>query len=325
MIKPTKKVPPLSYWLNWLDLVKSKRPEMPKKKYSVTFVDHRLSDVLFKDWLKETTVLPDVITALKQLILEIWVKVCQQVTRKVKNILVDLTIFQKIIIFTQEICFDRENFFLDLLSIDWDDNIDENNVNTSFENFHSEISKLLDKYMPLKKISNREFKRTYKPWITDGILNSINRKDKLYNKYVKTKNKTTKEELHKDYKMLQNHVNELNYYGKYFAKYTNNIKKIWQGIKAIVNIKSKNYNSPTSIEVGNKLVTNPIDICNNFNDYFSTIAENILTSSKHPILNSFDKYLTNSPENSFVFEPCDPSEVNLLINQLNPSKSSGPN
>ena len=98
-----------------------------------------------------------------------------------------------------------------------------------------------------------------------------------------------------------------------------------KGIKAIVNIKSKNYNSPTSIGVGNKLVTNPIDICNNFNDYFSTIAENILTSSKHPILNSFDKYLTNSPENSFVFEPCDPSEVNLLINQLNPSKSSGPN
>ena len=66
-------------------------------------------------------------------------------------------------------------------------------------------------------------------------------------------------------------------------------------------------------------------ICNNFNDYFSTIAENILTSSKHPILNSFDKYLTNSPENSSVFEPCDPSEVNLLINQLNPLKSSGPN
>ena len=38
------------------------------------------------------------------------------------------------------------------------------------ENFLSEINKLLDKYMPLKKISNREFKRTYKPWITDGIL-----------------------------------------------------------------------------------------------------------------------------------------------------------
>ena len=227
--------------------------------------------------------------------------------------------------------FDRENIFLDLLSIDWDDNIDENNVNTSFENFLSEINKILDKYMPLKKISNREFKRTYKPWITDGILNSINRKDKLYNKYVKTKNKTAKEELHKDYKMLRNQVNELirlskkNYYGKYFEKHTNNIKKIWQGIKTIVNIKSKNYNSPTSIEVGNKLVTNPIDICNNFNDYFSTIAENFLTSSKHPILNSFDKYLTNSLENSFVFEPCDPTEVNLLINQLNPSKSSGPN
>ena len=34
------------------------------------------------------------------------------------------------------------------------------------------------------------------------------------------------------------------------------------------------------------------------------------------------KYLTNPSGNSFVFEPCDPSEVNILINQLNPSKSS---
>ena len=96
------------------------------------------------------------------------------------------------IIYTRDLQnLDGENFFLDLLSIDWDDNIDENNVNTSFENFLSEINKLLDRYMPLKKISNREFKRTYKPWITDGILNSINRKDELYNKYVKTKNKIT--------------------------------------------------------------------------------------------------------------------------------------
>ena len=30
-------------------------------------------------------------------------------------------------------------------------------------NFLSKINKLLDKYMPLKKISNKEFKGTYNP------------------------------------------------------------------------------------------------------------------------------------------------------------------
>ena len=96
-------------------------------------------------------------------------------------------------------------------------------------------------------------------------------------------------------------------------------------IKEIVNIKSKNYNSPTSIEVGNSTVTNSSDICNNFKDYVSSIAESILKSDKHPILKSYDKYLTSSPDNSFVFEPRDPSGVNMLIYQLNLTKSSGTN
>ena len=57
----------------------------------------------------------------------------------------------------------------------------------------------------------------------------------------------------------------------------------------------------SSIEVGNSMVTNSSDICNNCNYYFSSIAESILKSNKHPILISYDKYLTNSPDNSFVF------------------------
>ena len=46
--------------------------------------------------------------------------------------------------------------------------------------------------MPLRKLSNKEFKRVYKPWITNGIVNSISRKNKLYNKYTKTKDNAQK-------------------------------------------------------------------------------------------------------------------------------------
>ena len=38
---------------------------------------------------------------------------------------------------------------------------------------------------------------------------------------------------------------------KYFTKNSNNLKKIWKGIKEIINIKSKNYDIPTCIQVGN--------------------------------------------------------------------------
>ena len=101
--------------------------------------------------------------------------------------------------------------------------------------------------MPLRKLSNKEFKRMYKPWIANGIFNSISRKNKsLYNKYTKTKDNAQKIIYFEEYKILRNTINELvrtskkAYYESFFTEHNNNIKKVWQGIKEIVNIKSKN-------------------------------------------------------------------------------------
>ena len=75
-------------------------------------------------------------------------------------------------IYTRELNnFDRENFLMDILAVDWDSSIIEDDANLSFNLFLDTTNKIIDKYMPLKKMSNREFKRRYKPWITNGILN----------------------------------------------------------------------------------------------------------------------------------------------------------
>ena len=105
-----------------------------------------------------------------------------------------------------------------------------------------------------------------------------------------------------------------------------NVKcKIWIGIKNIINIKPKDHNSPNCIEVDNELVTDNTDICNNFNKYFTTVADKILRNNKTPIRKTFDKYLPERNSMSFAFEPCTPNEVYLLVEQLNPSKGTGPN
>ena len=59
-------------------------------------------------------------------------------------------------------------------------------------NLFESTSKVIDDYIPLRKIINKEFKRRFKPWISKGILTSINRKNKLYKKYIKCKNNETK-------------------------------------------------------------------------------------------------------------------------------------
>ena len=58
------------------------------------------------------------------------------------------------------------------------------------------------KYITLEKISKKDHKRKYKPWITHGILTSMKRRDKL----LRTKTAEFKSTLYNEYKTLRNHI-----------------------------------------------------------------------------------------------------------------------
>ena len=225
----------------------------------------------------------------------------------------------------------RDKFMMELASIDMKEVLIENNPETSMNNLLDEANKLIDEIYPSRKLSKKEFKQTLKPWITKGIIISIKRKDELFHKYLNCKNAVQKQEIHIEYKALKNRITSLihfskkEHYSKYFNQYSNNIKKVWKGIKGIINIKTKDHNSPNCIEVNDEIVTDNTDICNKFNDYFSSVADKILQKNKTPISTSFDKFMPKSNPNSFVFEPSTPNEVFLLINQLNINKGTGPN
>ena len=110
---------------------------------------------------------------------------------------------------------DYVNFFLDLLAIDMAEISNSPNANDAFIKPFESTSNVIDEYIPLRKITNNEFKRRYKPWISKGILISINRKNKLYyNKYIKCANNELKIQIFNKYKILKNQVNELVRLGK---------------------------------------------------------------------------------------------------------------
>ena len=95
--------------------------------------------------------------------------------------------------------FDRENFILDLLNVDWPSIIsgEKKDPNYSTNSFEDTINSLLDKYLPLKKLTKKEFKQQFKPWITFGIRESMRRREKLYKKFINAKNVDIKEEYNK--------------------------------------------------------------------------------------------------------------------------------
>ena len=71
-------------------------------------------------------------------------------------------------------------------------------------------------------------------------------------------------------------IGKKSYYQKYFAENKDNLQKIWKGIKEIINIKSKNFDYPTCLQVGDINITDPTAITNYFNDYFTSIADEIM-------------------------------------------------
>ena len=129
--------------------------------------------------------------------------------------------------------FDRENFILDLLNVDWPSIIsgEKKDPNYSINSFEDTINSLLEKYLPLKKLTKKEFKQQFKPWITFGIRKSIRRREKLYKKFINAKNVDIKEEYNKAYKELRNHIVTLcrqskkMHYQSFFTENSNNAKK----------------------------------------------------------------------------------------------------
>ena len=227
--------------------------------------------------------------------------------------------------------FGKVNFILELRNINWNSIIDigKEDPNYSFNSYEVTLGTLIDKYMPLKKLTKKEIKQQYKPWITNGIRISIKRREKYYKKFIKGKNEITKEDHHKKYKELRNQIVTLcrqskkMHCHKFFSENANNAKNTWKGIKSIINVNSTMRSQPTSLLVNNELINEPNKIANEFNNYFSTIAINLQSKIYHHG-QDFTKYLNNRNQNNFFISPTDKDEIVNIINNISLNKAVGP-
>ena len=183
----------------------------------------------------------------------------------------------------------------------------------------------------MTKVTQKEFKRKYKPWITDFILHKISQKNNVFKEYIKCTDPNRKPNLHKKYKALKNEVTLLtrnsktNYYHNYFSRNKENLRKTWQAIKEIINIKSKASIDITCISNGTEYITDPTLIANKFNKFYTSIAENILKKRKFGGKKNYNDYLGNQLPNSFVIHECEENEIKHILKSLSPHKAYGPN
>ena len=181
-----------------------------------------------------------------------------------------------------------------------------------------------------KRINKYKLKFKSKPWITLGLQKSISAKNKLLKNFINKKDPVLKEEFHTKYKIYRNLLFTLmkksKYaYEKYFERNWNNIKNTWKGIKSLINLKTATSRVPTVLFLDNgDTITNPYDIANTFNNYFTSIAETTKESIKYSHKH-FSDYLSNESSTTIFLQPTDKEEITNIISSLNSNKASGPN
>ena len=188
----------------------------------------------------------------------------------------------------------------------------------------------MDVHAPLRKVNKYKLKFKAKPWITPALQKSISIKNNLLKKFINAKDPQVKDSYHKEYKEYRNMLSTIlkqsktNYYNHYYEANWNSIKNTWKGIKSILNIKNISAAFPKTLTVNGTTISNPMEISNIFNNYFSSIASktklNVSFSHKH-----FSDFLKNRSSISFFISPSDKTEIENVISSLDSNKSVGPN
>ena len=104
------------------------------------------------------------------------------------------------------------------------------------------------------------------------------------------------------------------YYTTRYEYYEDNQKEMWEFINELVNKKTVS-SLPSVLEVGGREISDPIDICDTFNNFFTDIGKNLTSLVQGA--NDFRKYFpSKSVMPYFNFHDIDFSEILAIINNL---------
>ena len=219
---------------------------------------------------------------------------------------------------------DFERLKESLRTVDWSRVYNENDVTSCYDLFIDVLNEHINANVNTRLRSKLNRKKVPRlPWITQGLLRSINRKNNLFckykldhkdslkNKYISYKNKLTT--------LLR--LAKKKYYARQFELYKSDMKSTWKIINDVLNNHRKSIDI-NEIRCGDRLLNQPPDIAEAMNDYFVNIgpnlARNIPGTTTH-----FSDYLQNANSASIFLTPTDENEVLDVVNNLQNKKSPG--
>lgn len=218
--------------------------------------------------------------------------------------------------------FDEKRFHEIIKSTNWGNIYNEQDPEKAYLLFIEYIQNAQDiATRTSNKIINSTNKKI-KPWITTGLVKSIRSRDRLA-KRVKTEPGNLELKLH--YKVYRNNLNKLiknrkcEYYKNKIIDANDNIKSIWKYINEATGRNRKN-GMVINIRKNNILLTDPKEIANEMNDYFSNIGSELANKLNINVANNEEAPRVN---NTCFFNPTDVDEIKTIISSLKTGKSTG--
>jgi len=218
----------------------------------------------------------------------------------------------------------RKTAFTEQLSnTDWSEIYAEQDTNKSYNLF---LEKFLDMYNKTFPIMKRKVKHTslLNPWFTKGFLRSSKMKQKLYNKYLKSK----ADKDHEKYRHYKNLFEKLkikakeSYYKNKITQYQSNAKKTWDVIKEILGKQKLNAKKlPNNITVNGQDIFEEKSIATHFNKFFVNVGPNLAAQIKKG-KTRFTEYLLQT-ENWLQFSELTTEELDKAFTSLQRDKSPG--
>ena len=203
---------------------------------------------------------------------------------------------------------------------------DTNDPNLLTYDLIKKLDGCAERHAPTQKLKPREVKFKLKPWITPEIQNLMRIRDRLFER---KKRQPLNDHVRVVYNRVRNRVSrqlaksKKEHYESYFDEMNSNIKKTWEGIRKIVNVKKSTKFSISHLNINGKIVDEPIDIANNFNNFFVNVGPETEKSIPRIPNQSPNQFLKNRNQFDFIIAHISEEEIVDIIVAL-PKKSVGP-
>ena len=224
---------------------------------------------------------------------------------------------------SRDITTEKINQFNEMLSMNiWENVLNDLNPQSSFDKFYEEFDSAFNLYFPIREVRFNKNIHKIEGFMTGGLM--ISRLKKLELGSIFSKNKTEENNIaYTTYRDIYNKAikdAKKIFYREQLDQNKDDLRKTWQTLRKVISKSNDKTSCIDEIKVNDTSYTNNNDISNKFNDYFTSIANEIANEINPSPLNPCDFI----PETDSIFRL---REINIhvlikLVKKMDNKKSS---